>query len=362
MKKKGFIFGAVIVALGGFLSKLIGAFYRIPLTNLLGGEGIGLYQLIFPVYCILLDFSSVGVPTALSKLIAERRARGEEEEGTHLLQASFRLLLLLGVTGSIALFCFSDLLANAQGNPARRAVLPRARPGRLLRLGDLLFQGVFSGKIAHVPDRVLAGDRAGRKAGRGAAVRPPAPARSLAGRGGAAAAVTVSECAAALYLGVLYLFSARGERKVAFDRARFPADVASVLSLSVPVALAGILLPLSQTADSFLIVNLMRAYTDRATALYGIYTGSVLSVVNLPVAICYGVAVAGGSLRFGREGGGIGEKRPPCALADGAAERACGARLPVRGGVRHVRLFFPPARTPTARSRRGFCGRCLPRS
>ena len=80
MKKKGFIFGAVIVALGGFLSKLIGAFYRIPLTNLLGGEGIGLYQLIFPVYCILLDFSSVGVPTALSKLIAERRARGEEEE------------------------------------------------------------------------------------------------------------------------------------------------------------------------------------------------------------------------------------------------------------------------------------------
>ena len=122
-------------------------------------------------------------------------------------------------------------------------------------------------------------------------VRLLLPDLSLAAAG-AAAAVTVSECAAALYLGVLYLFSARGERKVAFDRARFPADVASVLSLSVPVALAGILLPLSQTADSFLIVNLMRAYTDRATALYGIYTGSVLSVVNLPVAICYGVAVA----------------------------------------------------------------------
>ena len=292
MKKKGFIFGAVIVALGGFLSKLIGAFYRIPLTNLLGGEGIGLYQLIFPVYCILLDFSSVGVPTALSKLIAERRARGEEEEGTHLLQASFRLLLLLGVTGSIALFCFSDLLANAQGNPLAAPSYRALAPAVFFVSAISCFRGYFQGKSRMFPTASSQVIEQVVKLGAGLLfVRLLLPDLSLAAAG-AAAAVTVSECAAALYLGVLYLFSARGERKVAFDRARFPADVASVLSLSVPVALAGILLPLSQTADSFLIVNLMRAYTDRATALYGIYTGSVLSVVNLPVAICYGVAGA----------------------------------------------------------------------
>ena len=130
MKKKGFIFGAVIVALGGFLSKLIGAFYRIPLTNLLGGEGIGLYQLIFPVYCILLDFSSVGVPTALSKLIAERRARGEEEEGTHLLQASFRLLLLLGVTGSIAIFWRTRRGIRSPRRPTARSPRPSSSSRR----------------------------------------------------------------------------------------------------------------------------------------------------------------------------------------------------------------------------------------
>lgn len=151
MKKKGFIFGAVIVALGGFLSKLIGAFYRIPLTNLLGGEGIGLYQLIFPVYCILLDFSSVGVPTALSKLIAERRARGEEEEGTHLLQASFRLLLLLGVTGSIALFCFSDLLANAQGNPLAAPSYRALAPAVFFVSAISCFRGYFQGKSRMFP-------------------------------------------------------------------------------------------------------------------------------------------------------------------------------------------------------------------
>lgn len=265
-KKKGFIFGAVIVALGGFLSKLIGAFYRIPLTNLLGGEGIGLYQLIFPVYCILLDFSSVGVPTALSKLIAERRARGEEEEGTHLLQASFRLLLLLGVTGSIALFCFSDFLANAQGNPLAAPSYRALAPAVFFVSAISCFRGYFQGKSRMFPTASSQVIEQVVKLGAGLLfVRLLLPDLSLAAAG-AAAAVTVSECAAALYLGVLYLFSARGERKVAFDRARFPADVASVLSLSVPVALAGILLPLSQTADSFLIVNLMRAYTDRALA------------------------------------------------------------------------------------------------
>ena len=39
--KGHFIKGAVIIAVGGFIAKLIGALYRIPLTNLIGGKGIG---------------------------------------------------------------------------------------------------------------------------------------------------------------------------------------------------------------------------------------------------------------------------------------------------------------------------------
>ena len=46
MKKQSFLKGAAIIAAGGFLAKLIGALYRIPLTNLIGGYGMGLYQMV----------------------------------------------------------------------------------------------------------------------------------------------------------------------------------------------------------------------------------------------------------------------------------------------------------------------------
>ena len=69
--------GAATIAAGGLVAKLIGAFYRIPLTNLIGGEGIGLYQLVYPFYCILLTVSATGIPSSIATLTAGRQAANE---------------------------------------------------------------------------------------------------------------------------------------------------------------------------------------------------------------------------------------------------------------------------------------------
>ena len=61
-RKSGFLSGAVWIAAGGFIAKALGAVYRIPLTNLIGGYGLGLYQLVYPVYCLLLTVSATGIP------------------------------------------------------------------------------------------------------------------------------------------------------------------------------------------------------------------------------------------------------------------------------------------------------------
>ena len=78
-KKGAFIKGALWIAIGGFVAKVIGALYRIPLTNLIGGRGIGLYQMVYPVYCLLLTVSATGIPSSIAKLTAERIGRGENE-------------------------------------------------------------------------------------------------------------------------------------------------------------------------------------------------------------------------------------------------------------------------------------------
>ena len=69
-KKNKLAKGSLILAIGTFVAKAFGMLYRIPLTNMLGCYGLGLYQMIFPVYTVLLDFSGAGVPSALSRLIS----------------------------------------------------------------------------------------------------------------------------------------------------------------------------------------------------------------------------------------------------------------------------------------------------
>lgn len=57
---KKFVKGALLLTIGGFICKFIGAFFRIPLANVLGATGMGYYQMVFPIYSFALVFGEVG--------------------------------------------------------------------------------------------------------------------------------------------------------------------------------------------------------------------------------------------------------------------------------------------------------------
>ena len=114
-KKKSFYSGAILLGLGAFISKALGALYRIPLTNILGGKGLGIYQMVFPVYALLLDFSGAGVPGAISRIIASLDGKNKEQIAYDYLRSSIRLLLFFGLIGSAVMFVFSKPIATLQG-------------------------------------------------------------------------------------------------------------------------------------------------------------------------------------------------------------------------------------------------------
>ena len=80
--KESFLKGALILGLAGVLVKIIGAFFRIPLGNLIGAEGMGYYQAAYPVYTLFLTLATAGFPTALAKLVSEKNAIGDYK-GAH---------------------------------------------------------------------------------------------------------------------------------------------------------------------------------------------------------------------------------------------------------------------------------------
>ena len=77
MGKDTFLKGALILTVAGFMVKVIGSVNRIILSRLLGGEGIGLYQMAYPVYLLMLSICSAGVPIAVSIIVAEKIAKND---------------------------------------------------------------------------------------------------------------------------------------------------------------------------------------------------------------------------------------------------------------------------------------------
>ncbi len=148
---RGLLAGTVILAAAGLLCKVIGAAYRVPLTNLLGAEGIGLYQLVFPFYILLLNLSSTGFPSALSTLTAERLAAGDDRGADAVFFAGLRILLIAGGAFTLLALIFAPAVAGLLGNPAAAPAIRLIAPSVLFVGGIAAVRGSFQGRMNMVP-------------------------------------------------------------------------------------------------------------------------------------------------------------------------------------------------------------------
>ena len=287
-KKKGsFIKGAAIIAGGGFLAKVIGALYRIPLTNLIGGYGLGLYQMVYPVYCLLLTVSATGIPSSIAKLTAERISKGQGDKP--LFSTALKLFLWIGLTGTLLMAAIAPLLARAQDCTQITAGYFTLAPSVFLVSAISVFRGWFQGKNDMLPTALSEVSEQLVKVAFGllfAYIFREEVEKAVVFL---LLAVSLSELFAFALMFVLYkrvpapLKPQEGGGRVAFK---------SVLRLSVPVTLSSMLLPLSGLLDSVLAVRLLGKYAENAVTLYGLFSGGAVTVINLPVSVCYGIAAA----------------------------------------------------------------------
>ncbi|MCC8435125.1 polysaccharide biosynthesis protein [Brevibacillus sp. M2.1A] len=117
LKKSHFLAGALILAIAGILSKVIGMFYRIPLQEIVGDRGLGLYQEVYPLYLTFLILATAGVPVALSRVIAEALAEGKQGSIGQILARSMVMMGAIGLILFALLYVSSPLIAKLMGNP-----------------------------------------------------------------------------------------------------------------------------------------------------------------------------------------------------------------------------------------------------
>ncbi|MBQ8637004.1 MAG: oligosaccharide flippase family protein [Clostridia bacterium] len=118
MTERGkFIKGTVILICANAIAKILGAVFKIPLTYILGEEGMAVYQTAFSVYMMFLSLVTSGFPFAVTKLLAEYSVLGREDRIRPVVKSIGTVLLLIGLAASTVMYFFAPELAISMREP-----------------------------------------------------------------------------------------------------------------------------------------------------------------------------------------------------------------------------------------------------
>ncbi|MDA3730190.1 stage V sporulation protein B [Niameybacter massiliensis] len=125
MGKKALITGTIVLTLTSFATKILGFIFRIYMSNIMGAEGVGLYQLIFPIYMLIWAASSAGISLAVSKKVAEHTAHGRHADGIRTLRSALIISVSIATFMSGFIFVAAPWVANSYIHEPRTALALR---------------------------------------------------------------------------------------------------------------------------------------------------------------------------------------------------------------------------------------------
>ncbi len=291
MSEKTLIRSASLLAVSTIIAKITGACYRIPLTNILGAEGMGVYQLVFPVFALLLTLSSGAVPSAIAILISQKRALGQDI--SKLFHAAFIGLSILGMAMTLVLIALSKPLSLLQSNPMTASGYVVIAPSIVFVSVISVFRGYYMGSKNMLPPAISQVSESVIKLIVGLLL-----ARLLIAKGletavlGALLGVTASELVTMLLL--FFLYREKQGLTGGISATEMKYYLKEVASVAIPLTLGGIIIPMSLFFDSLLIVNLLKGGSgiSAATTDYGLWSGTVAPLINLPIVLSLSLGVA----------------------------------------------------------------------
>lgn len=291
-KCNSFIKGALILAICGVIGKFIGALYRIPLTGIIGAEGLGLYQLVFPLYSLLLTLSSSAFPTAIAKMLSQQYASGNNGRAASIFTLCLKTISIFSLICFVFIVVFAKTIATAQGNENASICYYGIAPAIIFVAFLASFRGYFQAKENMTPLAVSGLIEQVTKLMFGLVLAKLfLPKGVQYGALGALIGVSISEFVASLYVLVRYLLEPKQRLKKNYHK----GEIKNIFAVTLPITLGSLILPLSQFIDSMLIVNLLKmaGYSaTSATRMFGIETGIVGAIVNMPVVFSLSLSSA----------------------------------------------------------------------
>lgn len=289
--------GAGILAAAGAVAKFLGLIYRLPLTAILGGEGMGLYQMVFPLYTLMLTAASGGLPVAVSRTVAINISEGKRKNAESTALAALVALSVIGGALAVLLFILAAPIAAAQGNEAASDCYKAISPSVFFVCPLAVLRGYYQGKENMLPSAITQIVEQTVKLAAGLALSYAFLQNGItAAAVGAASGVTISELAALLSVLIPFFVSRRKTAAKLGKKERLPLRtlLSPIIKTALPVTFGALALPLTQVIDSLTVVNILSfsISTAAATTAYGLISGVVMPLINVPTVLFCALSAA----------------------------------------------------------------------
>lgn len=141
-----FLKGAAVLALAGILMKVLGAVFRIPLTNMIGTDGMSYYGVAYSIYGALVVLATAGIPVAISRLVSENIAINRYRNAHRVFRVALVMMTGIGLITFLICFFGAEMIASLVKNPEAALAVRATAPALLLVPMFSTFRGYFNGR------------------------------------------------------------------------------------------------------------------------------------------------------------------------------------------------------------------------
>ncbi|GAK11313.1 LOW QUALITY PROTEIN: stage V sporulation protein B [Geomicrobium sp. JCM 19039] len=299
MSKQTFFAGAFILIMAGLVTRLLGFVNKIVVARIMGAEGMGLYMMAIPTFLLVITLTQLGLPVAISKLIAEADAVGDHDRKKRILAVSMVVTGSLSILFTTLIIFLAPVLAEWLLTDTRAlypllAIIPIVPIVALSAVLRGYFQGMQNMKpiaYAQVIEQIV------RIALVAICTSTLLPYGIEFAAAGAMISAVLGELASLLY--VIYMFKRKKPMRIRknFSQALVGGKktLHDLMTIALPTTGSRLVGSVSLFLELIIVAQSLAAAgvaTILATSQYGELSGFVIPLLFLPSFITYGLSVS----------------------------------------------------------------------
>ncbi len=282
--------GATILVIAGIVSKVFGAIFRIPLTNMIGAEGQAYYSAAYAVYNLLFVIATAGFPVAISRMVSSRIAEGDFINAHKSYKLAMKVSWALGIVSFLIMYFGAGAIANIYKNPGSEASMKAISLALLFTPLVASMRGYYQGRQDMKPTGITEVIEQMMRVAAGLTLAYMFYRTSLV-KAAAGATFGASAGIIAAFAAMMIIYSRdKKTRAGLFETSivRPETDkkrLKELLAFLIPITIGSSVMPIMFNIDAGIIVRRLLATgwdSEMAEKLYGLMGGYCDPIINLP--------------------------------------------------------------------------------